>query len=58
MLKGILGPFGTFLIGASRPDGIPYGLTDSFFFVLPPHVRWPFVAKKTTDWAEILQNHT
>ncbi len=31
-----------------------------FFFLLPQfqHVRWPFVMKKTTDWAEILQNHT
>ncbi len=27
------------------------------FFVLPPHFRWPFVMKKTTNWAEILQNH-
>ena len=48
------------IIGASRPDGIPYGFAD-FFFVLPPHfqhVRWPCVMKKTTDWAEILQNHT
>ncbi len=30
----------------------------SFFFFLPPHWRWPFVVKKTTDWAEILHNHT
>ncbi len=29
-----------------------------FFFFLPPHFRWPFVVKKTRDWAEILHNHT
>ncbi len=40
------------------------GLPTFFFlfsFLLPPHfwhVRWPFVVKKTTDSAEILQNHT
>ncbi len=51
--------------GIPSPDGIPYGLADFFFFVLcfvlfflPPHFRWPFVVKKTTDWAEILHNHT
>ncbi len=27
------------------------------FLFLPPHFRWPFVVKKTTDCAEILQNH-
>ncbi len=44
------------VIGASRPDGIPYGFAEFFFFFffcfvfffLPPHfqhVRWPFVVK-------------
>ncbi len=59
------------LIGASRPDGIPYGFADFFlfFFVFVfgffcvfvffrRHVLCPFVVQKTTDWAEILQNHT
>ncbi len=49
--------------GIPSADGIPYGLADFFFlffvfFVLPPHFRWPFVVKETTDWAEILHNHT
>ncbi len=57
------------LIGASRPPtGSPMGLPTFFFLFffffffrrifLPPHFRWPFVVKKTTDWAEILHNHT
>ncbi len=57
------------IIGASRPDGIPYGFANFFFlfvclfcfvFLTPhfQHVLWQFVVKKTTDWAEILQNHT
>ncbi len=49
------------LIGASRPPtGSPMGLPTYFlfFFFLPPHLWWPFVVKKTTDWAEILHNHT
>ncbi len=55
------------VIGASRPDGIPYGFADFFFFFFfilffffffRRHVLCPFVVKKTTDWAEILQNHT
>ncbi len=48
-------------LGHPVPDGIPYGLADFFssaFFFLPAHFRWPFVVKKTTDWAESLQNHT
>ncbi len=50
----------TALIGASRPDGIPYGFANFFFsfFFFCRHVLCPFVVKKTTDWAEILHNHT
>ncbi len=44
--------------GIPSPDGIPYGFADFFFFFFPPHFRWLFVVKKTTDWAEILHNHT
>ncbi len=57
----------TILIGASCPDGIPYGFADFFFcfcfcfflfFFFRRHLLCPFVVKKTTDWAEILHNHT
>ena len=34
------------------------GLPTFFFFFLPPHFRWAFIVKETTDWAEILHNHT
>ncbi len=53
--------------GIPSSDGIPYGLADFFFLFflllvfLPPHFlqfRWPFVVKKKSNWAEILQNHT
>ncbi len=49
--------------GIPSHDGIPFGLAFFFFFFfvlffLPPHFRWPFGVKKTTDWAEILHNHT
>ena len=51
------------IIGASRLDGIPYGFADFFFFFFfrrffRRHVLCPFIVKKTTDWAEILHNHT
>ncbi len=49
--------------GIPSPTRCPMGLPTFFlgggsFFFLPPHCRWPFVVKKTTDWAEILHNHT
>ncbi len=60
------------IIGASRPDGIPYMGLPTFFFCFVLffffrrffrrffrwHVLCPFIVKKTTDWAEILYNHT
>ncbi len=46
------------LLGHPVPTGSPMGLPTFFFFFFRHHVLCPFVVKKTTDWAEILQNHT
>ncbi len=49
------------LLGHPVPTGSPMGLPTFFFllfFFFSRHVLCPFVVKKTTDWAEILQNHT
>ncbi len=56
---------GNLCLGHPVPTGSPMGLPNFFFFFFfffrlffRRHVLCLFIVKKTTDWAEILHNHT